>query len=204
MGFGISRELLLLTSIPLWFIIRFLYNRTSVGRRNKPSAGRELLLHLFFLYLICVFAVTLFPFYMYWENGKLVENEVSINIIPIFPTYNKIAYILRNTNLEGYAYMILFWIKNIGGNGILLLPMGFMLPVLWKPFGRFGRNVLFCFSFSLGIETVQLLTGFLGNRGRAFDVDDIIMNTIGAILGYILFIGYRRHFFQIRRDRPAN
>ncbi|MEG3068319.1 MAG: VanZ family protein [Syntrophaceticus schinkii] len=46
---------------------------------------------------------------------------------------------------------------------------------------------LFAFLFSLGIETLQLLLTLMGNIGRAFDVDDILLNTLGAFIGVSLY-----------------
>lgn len=92
-------------------------------------------------------------------------------------------------------YMIIIWIRNIVGNAILL-PMGILLPLLWTKFRKIGRVTLFAFLFSLGIETLQLLFTLLGNIGRAFDVDDILLNTLGA------FIGSRREIHLPRGSSP--
>jgi len=70
----------------------------------------------------------------------------------------------------------------IGGNLALLAPLGILLPVVFKSLRGLIRLTLLVALISLGIETVQgvLITG------RTFDVDDIILNTIGATLAYLL------------------
>ena len=65
--------------------------------------------------------------------------------------------------------------------------MGIMLPLLWKNLRHFQRTLLFGLSFSVSIETIQLLSSFIGNRGRTFDIDDIILNTLGVAFGFILY-----------------
>jgi VanZ family protein len=70
----------------------------------------------------------------------------------------------------------------IGGNVLLLMPLGVLLPVLSERF-RGPMRVFFVVGFvSFCIETVQ---GTMV-AGRAFDTDDIILNTIGAVLAYVL------------------
>jgi VanZ family protein len=70
----------------------------------------------------------------------------------------------------------------IGGNLVLLMPLGVLLPVLSNRFRGPLRILLVVGLISLCIETVQgtLLTG------RAFDADDVILNTVGAVLAYLL------------------
>lgn len=66
-------------------------------------------------------------------------------------------------------------------NIIFFMPFGFLLPTLWNKFRKFIPTVFAGFIFSLIIEVGQLFTI------RATDVDDLIMNTLGTILGFILF-----------------
>lgn len=71
---------------------------------------------------------------------------------------------------------------NIVGNIIAFVPFGFLLPFLFgKRCGVLPILVLGAF-FSFCIETVQYYT-----RLGSFDVDDILLNTAGCLLGYILF-----------------
>lgn len=79
-------------------------------------------------------------------------------------------------------------------NFILFVPFGFFMPCVWKYFRGFWRILLCGFSASLAIESAQLLTG----RGY-FDVDDIILNTLGAIIGYVIFSALYDGFLGIKR-----
>ncbi len=80
-------------------------------------------------------------------------------------------------------------------NILLFVPMGFLLPTMAKKLRKLFLIVFLGLMSSLAIETVQFFTG-LG----IFDIDDLLNNTIGAFIGYILF------FFCIKffvRDKKA-
>ncbi|GLY89883.1 VanZ family protein [Actinoallomurus iriomotensis] len=70
----------------------------------------------------------------------------------------------------------------IGGNIVLLAPLGVLLPVLSNRFRGPLRILLTVGLVSLCIESVQ---GTM-IAGRAFDADDVILNTLGAVLAYLL------------------
>ena len=65
-------------------------------------------------------------------------------------------------------------------NVVLFFPMGFLLPVLWQKFRKFGNILIFCLGASLLIELAQIFTY------RLTDINDLITNTLGGILGYLL------------------
>ena len=71
--------------------------------------------------------------------------------------------------------------KNTILNIILFIPLGIMLPFLWKKYNTLRETLFFGFSMSLAIELLQILTY------RATDINDLIANTIGAVLGYFVF-----------------
>jgi len=71
--------------------------------------------------------------------------------------------------------------KNTILNIILFIPLGIMLPLLWKNYNTLRATLLFGFSMSLAIEMLQILTY------RATDINDLIANTVGAVLGYFVF-----------------
>lgn len=73
-------------------------------------------------------------------------------------------------------------VKQIGGNVLLGLPFGVLLPVLIPKARGLLRVVLVTAVVMLLVETAQglLITG------RAFDIDDVILNTTGALIGYLL------------------
>lgn len=72
----------------------------------------------------------------------------------------------------------IFSVENI----LLFLPFGFLIPLLWKYNRSIVRTMLMTFICSTLIELTQLATG----RGY-FEIDDIILNTLGGVIGYIVF-----------------
>lgn len=68
----------------------------------------------------------------------------------------------------------------VGMNAVMFMPFGFMLPILWKKCRTWKATLLAGFFTSFTIETIQLFSF------RATDVDDLIMNTLGTFLGYII------------------
>lgn len=68
---------------------------------------------------------------------------------------------------------------NLVGNVALFLPMGVFSPLLFKRTDRFWSILKVGFLASLSFEVFQLVTGF-----GVFDVDDLILNTLGTLLGW--------------------
>jgi len=96
-------------------------------------------------------------------------------------------------NLKLFAEIKRFWIYrekvgtlamvlNIFGNVVGFVPFGYILPVINDRFRNWLLIVVSGFSLSLCVETAQLIF-----RVGSFDVDDLMLNTLGAYLGYVLF-----------------
>ena len=73
-------------------------------------------------------------------------------------------------------------ILNIFGNVVGFVPFGYILPVINDRFRNWLLIVVSGFSLSLCVETAQLIF-----RVGSFDVDDLLLNTLGALLGYVSF-----------------
>ena len=78
-------------------------------------------------------------------------------------------------------------------NIVLFVPLGFLLPLLWEKQNGLFRILLAGASFSLLIELSQLL------NIRNSDIDDLLLNTLGAIIGFAL---YRLFAAIARRNEP--
>lgn len=77
---------------------------------------------------------------------------------------------------------------NIWGNILLFLPYGFFLPLLWQRYRHLPRFLLMCLLLPLGIEISQLFIH------RMTDVDDVLLNFSGGVLGGCAFYLVRRLF----------
>jgi len=77
--------------------------------------------------------------------------------------------------------------SNLLGNIAGFIPLGILLPLLFKKLRTAFRTIVMVFLFSLAFETAQLLL-ILG----VFDVDDLLLNTLGGAIGYGLFALLRK------------
>lgn len=76
-----------------------------------------------------------------------------------------------------------FSARNMQGmvlNAIMFAPLGFLLPAYFERYRHWGRTLAAGFLTSLTVELIQLFTF------RATDVDDLIMNTLGTLVGFLL------------------
>lgn len=96
-------------------------------------------------------------------------------------------------------------------NILLMIPFGFGLPFVTNL--RLKKTVIIGALFSIGIELLQLITGLMaGITFRVADINDVLFNTAGVAIGYILFIGFislyrriihsRHPFLQYIAERP--
>ncbi len=110
-----------------------------------------------------------FPDVSFWDYVKY-----TVNLIPFKTVYGYVEdYITRG------SWVLPLAIRNIAGNFVLFFPMGMLLPCLFPKTQKFRRTVLISFCTILGVELLQL---FL--RRGSFDVDDLILNISGWLLGF--------------------
>lgn len=81
---------------------------------------------------------------------------------------------------EQLGYFATF--TNLFGNVLIFVPYGFFLPMASRYRSFFG-TLFYSFGLSLCVEVFQLVT-----KVGSFDVDDLLLNTIGGVLGYISFV----------------
>ena len=93
-----------------------------------------------------------------------------------------------------------FSTSNITGmvlNAVMFAPLGFLLPLYFERYRHWGRTLAAGFLTSLTVELIQLITF------RATDVDDLIMNVLGTLVGFLLaklIFRHRTALFRGRKD----
>ena len=117
-------------------------------------------------YLIFVFYLTLFAF---------PHTGGGLNLTP----FATIADDLRH---GGHGLVV-----NFLGNLGVFIPLGLLVPYLRPGWASAGRVALLGAGISLLIEWLQYASG-----RRVADVDDVILDTLGAVLGYLIFMRWRR------------
>ena len=195
MGIMLDFKALFIIALPVMILVRvvLIFKSRSKG---QFLINREIVLNLFSLYILCFIGITLFPLFINWTGQK---GNVSINVIPVFNTIKDVSISFQQQGMQNY--MIKFWLKNILGNMLLLFPFGLLLPILWRKFNNIRNTLLYSFLFSLAVEVIQLLSYYVGNMGRSFDIDDIILNTFGAWIGYIF---YRKVVVELINEQFLN
>ncbi|GGM43440.1 hypothetical protein GCM10011351_31780 [Paraliobacillus quinghaiensis] len=88
-------------------------------------------------------------------------------------------------------------VENLAGNIIGFAPFGFILPLLSKRF-RLKKVTIATFCLSLTFELIQFVFKF-----GSFDVDDLILNTLGGMLGYVPFYAIIL-FINCKRIKSVN
>lgn len=137
------------------------------------------------LFLGYVLLLIYFLFFAEWYGrGQKVHPEASYNFIPFL----EIRRYWRHREALGFRLVFL----NLCGNVIGFLPFGFILPILICRLRRGPTVILFGMLLSTLIECMQLIL-----RVGSCDVDDVILNTAGVAVGYLLF----RICSGIRREK---
>lgn len=87
-------------------------------------------------------------------------------------------------------------VVNLFGNVLVFMPFGFYVPFYGRTYRKWYFVVGLSFLFSLFIESTQLIT-----QSGVFDVDDLMLNTLGGALGYLCyFIAFRVYVYYLRKE----
>lgn len=133
---------------------------TDIIKNKKPFVlYKEIFLLFFLIYILCLFQIVTFEDQSLYIGGN--------NLVPF-------KEIMR------YKLGSRLFIKNVIGNVVLFIPYGIFASLyakLEKPF----HALCLVFFASVTVETTQLLIG------RVFDIDDIILNVIGGLIGYGIY-----------------
>lgn len=87
-------------------------------------------------------------------------------------------------------------VVNLAGNVIAFMPFGFFMPVVSRRSRGPVRIIFLGFGFSLMLETIQLVF-----KVGSFDVDDLILNTLGAAIGFFCYRRVQRFRVRLRQRR---
>ena len=162
--------IIVITFIPIFILFRYLiYMKTK-----KINLKREILLLIFYLFLVGLFSQTIIP--KYDSNNNLIVSKVRLNLIPFKIIYDTITE-LKKGNIY---YLIISFIGNI----IMFIPIGYFIKLLYKINDK--KIILIGFLISLFIGTTQIFTG------RETDIDDLILNTLGVYIGAIIIKKYKK------------
>ena len=164
LAFQVEGMIIIILLISMWLFVK--QKRLS---KRKFQITREMFSILFLAYVLLVVYMTLEPF----------QFQIPMSVRP-FEFDTRLFYELIHM-ADGYEHLqILYSVGNI----IMFMPLGFLLPILYPIFRKCYLLIITGFFISLLIECTQALFT-LTRRGT---VNDLFFNTIGAILGYTIFI----------------
>lgn len=179
-----------------WFI-RFILHKCKFGNEFKIIRKKARLNETIRLITVCwlcaLLCITLAPteFWMQlWKNiasGQNLFYGFSVNSFGEIDFMPKVLEYIVTGHLDWLFWSARTILPHLLLNILLFIPLGMAMPFIYSK-ASLGKIVLMGITLSLFIEFVQF---FLG---RQCEIDDLICNTIGAILGYILYLLIKKVF----------
>lgn len=142
----------------------------------KSGKKKKLRLVWRILFLLYILLLIYFLFFAEWYGrGQSVQTELHYNFVPL----------LEIRRFWTYRETLGFWpvFLNLACNVIGFIPFGFILPILARSMRKGIGVVMFGCILSVFIECMQLIL-----KVGCCDVDDVILNTVGVAVGYIMFL----------------
>ncbi len=170
----------LISTLP--FLIPYHIRLTSQSKKigYKLSIEHIVIVYIFVYYLTGMLSFTGIP-----SIRDIVHNSFGI-ITP-----KGLNFPPDEINLIPF-YWITEGIRPYIENIFLFIPLGFMLPFIWQKYEVIWKTALSGITFSLVIELSQLF-----NR-RVTDIDDLLMNTIGTLIGWVIFRLLKEHLSKLK------
>ena len=163
----------ILIYIPLYLIVYYTILRHK--NTSQKITGSILL-----RYILLVFDVTQFPF----PWGK----EAQLHVLEA----HRFRYNVKPLNNLYWNLWVDFQPRYLLENFLnvaIFVPIGFLMGRYLKDQNKpFIKTMVFVMAFTLTIELLQLAGMYYGFNVRIFDIDDLIMNTLGGLIGYGLWI----------------
>ena len=168
----------------IWCFVRFV----CAIKNRRFSWKRELQLLFVYICIVVVARFTFFPFST--VNGKI--QPLIFDSTKAFPfRINCIPLV----NLFDYPETRDILI-NVIGNTTMFIPLGIVWPCVYKDLNKHWKILSAGIGFSLFIEILQLPF-----YDRVSDVDDLLLNTFGFIIGYLLYLLAKFIKNKMKRNR---
>ena len=157
-------------------------------KRKKQSDTAAVLFGIYgiiMLYLLFIRNRTAVDGVPYWQQVMSNYNLTPFHTIDNYwhVLTNKAYYMEKWGAASIYRYNARHAFVNLAGNVVMFVPLGTLLPAANGKLRKFFRTFFACLGLVAAVEVLQLFT-LLGSC----DVDDLILNMIGVIIGYILWM----------------
>lgn len=115
-----------------------------------------------------------------WVDGLTYQQMLqrNVNLVPLKTIRDYWNVVFHNSNQEYFVHCFI----NLGGNVLLFIPAGWLLPKIFPRQRNLFRFLITCLGAIFLVEVIQLFT-LLGS----FDIDDIILNLSGMTAGFLVY-----------------
>ena len=150
-------------------------------KEPEKFGQKRLISVIFFLYLLFIILVIVFKYPLSqmqeivnsWQKDVVLEGLNTANFVP----FKTIKMYIQYYDLPGLRSF-----SNLFGNVLVFIPVGLMLPMVHRASKNILVAIINTLFFIVGIEVFQLFSNF-----GAFDVDDIILNMFGVLIGSCIY-----------------
>lgn len=168
---------LFIFTIPLYLIFAF------IQHTKKAPVYKQLLYLMVYIYAWKVIDLTLFPLPVQRAYIESIHSNTEVYTKHSFILFQGLISTVKSSSLKSAVYII-------GGNLALLVPFGFFYA-LFSKVSSIKKAALYTFLVALSIESSQFLISLiLGFTYRSASVDDLLLNTLGGVLGAIAYQNY--------------
>mgnify|MGYP003807528613 CR=1 FL=1 len=167
-------------AISLITLLNIILNKNSKSLKKEIKLQHYIFGYLFILYLMIALEEVGFPSLFEWRRTLRFSQTV------FSPNINSIPF-KDGLEISGILNIIFF------------IPFGFLLPTLWEKYRNLWTTLFHGLFFSIIIETGQLFVKY-----RATDIDDLILNTLGAICGWLIFNILKKIFHKLSSKTVVN
>lgn len=172
--------------------VLFIIFRVIFQKDNTLNLKKDIATGLFIAYCFGLASQTIIPHFNFGissSTGKpfldvfITNDNSSINLIPFKTIFEQIVGRNEVVSQIDIADVL---ILNLLSNIFLFSPIGFFVPLINERYISLKKIILIGVSTSCVVEVIQLFIG------RSCDIDDVILNTCGVVIGFIIFKVYKR------------
>ena len=161
----------------IFITLAWIATRAICGIKNRKADWKyEAKLLTVYICLVVIARIVYFPM-------RLVEGRIAslvLDVDKILPLWINLIPIVHLFDVyDG-------WLINIIGNVTMFIPVGLAWPFCFKKLDTLGKTVLVCAGFPLLIEITQLPF-----YDRCSDIDDLILNSTGILIGALIYFGVK-------------
>lgn len=172
--------------------VLFIIFRVIFQKDNTLDLKKDIATGLFIAYCFGLASQTIIPHFNFGissSTGKpfldvfITNDNSSINLIPFKTIFEQIVgrnEVVSQIDIADVS------ILNLLSNIFLFSPIGFFVPLINERYISLKKIILIGVSTSCVVEVIQLFIG------RSCDIDDVILNTCGVVIGFIIFKVYKR------------